>query len=284
VRLTLHSIAFSAAAAASMLLPGTGIAGTVGYAGTCGASQAAFITAAGHAAVPVATYTAAAIAGLDGLVVNECSGRFATNAAINARVAAGMALVVTDRAPPLLVIASSLPGLASLDAGTSVGYDVNFPAGSPILNGPAGVLTNTSLDGTPFCFPFPGGPPICFPMFFPSYIGSVASASLPTGSRVLATAESATQATAFSYAYGRGRVVYSTIPTDFPFGGGVGPYATNLIAWAVPSFTSCAAESYSGTKLTLCRQVCESHYPTTTLNALIRTWIAVYHEEPPCAR
>ena len=50
------------------------------------------------------------------------------------------------------------------------------------------------------------------------------------------------------------------------------------------TFTTCAAEGFSGTKLTMCRQVCEMHYPTTTLNALIKTWAALYHQDPPCAR
>ena len=49
-------------------------------------------------------------------------------------------------------------------------------------------------------------------------------------------------------------------------------------------FTTCAAEGLSGTKLTLCRQICEMHYPTATVNALIKGWVTLYHESPPCAR
>lgn len=47
-------------------------------------------------------------------------------------------------------------------------------------------------------------------------------------------------------------------------------------------FASCASEGYTGTKLTVCRQVCDMNYTGAKLSALIKTWIALYHTDPPC--
>lgn len=51
----------------------------------------------------------------------------------------------------------------------------------------------------------------------------------------------------------------------------------------VQGFFGCAAEGYTGTKRTLCHQVCEVNYPPIIANALIRAWIRLYRTEPPCA-
>jgi subtilisin-like proprotein convertase family protein len=51
---------------------------------------------------------------------------------------------------------------------------------------------------------------------------------------------------------------------------------------SLTGFYSCAAEGYTGTKRTLCHQVCEINYPPTTLNGLIKLWVALYHSTPPC--
>jgi subtilisin-like proprotein convertase family protein len=48
-------------------------------------------------------------------------------------------------------------------------------------------------------------------------------------------------------------------------------------------FTTCAAEGYTGSKLTMCQKVCESNYSGSTLNALIRMYVAAYREQPACA-
>lgn len=49
------------------------------------------------------------------------------------------------------------------------------------------------------------------------------------------------------------------------------------------SFTTCAAEGFTGIKLTLCRQVCEVPQSPARLSALIKTYIAAYREDPPCS-
>ena len=49
------------------------------------------------------------------------------------------------------------------------------------------------------------------------------------------------------------------------------------------TFTTCAAEGFSGAKLTLCRQVCELNQGTTLLSAYLKAWMAMYRTEPPCA-
>lgn len=53
---------------------------------------------------------------------------------------------------------------------------------------------------------------------------------------------------------------------------------------SVNGFYTCAAEGYTGAKLTLCHQVCEINYPPTTLNGLIKLWTAIYRTAPTCAR
>jgi hypothetical protein len=71
---------------------------------------------------------------------------------------------------------------------------------------------------------------------------------------------------------------------DVPFAGGTfSPRQWNGTIYYGPSFTSCAAEGYTGTKLTLCQKVCESNLTGTTLNAMIRLYVAAFREQPACA-
>ena len=49
----------------------------------------------------------------------------------------------------------------------------------------------------------------------------------------------------------------------------------------IPS-TSCASEGYTGTKLTWCKNICESEYTGSTLSMWMRRWIDRYHDEPYC--
>jgi len=261
------------AVVAAWCLPGTSFAGNVGYnVGCFGGSPATLITAAGHTPVLVTTYNATTLASLDALMVETCDN-YVDNAAINTKVAAGMTLIVHD----WLFGSRTLPGAPAINTVFSPGTDLDVPAASPIITGPGGTLTNTSLD-------FGNS----------SNHGYTTVASLPANSTVLVTTPDPSRAVTFSYRYGQGRVIFAAIPLSAYLPGGMisgGPvapgmrtYTTNLVAWGtVPEFVSCAAEGYSGTKLTLCRQVCEMHYPTTTLNALIKTWMALYHQDPPCA-
>jgi large repetitive protein len=286
--MTLLRIASPLLLAALALCAGTAHAGTVGHyemcSGTGSADHAAMITAAGHTPVNVETPNGATLATLDSLFVTNCSnGDFgaeyvANLPAIATAVSNGLVLIVHDRF--VTGAGSVLPGGSGIVATRSFDDDANvdIPAGSPITTGIGGTLTNTSLDGGSS-----------------SNHGYVAAASLPAGSQVLATRAAASDAVTVAYPFGAGRVVYSTIPLDAYFGSDgdgwafadnlIRVYGPNVIGWAVgPSFTTCAAEGYTGTKLTLCRKVCESNLTGTTLTAMIRLYVAAYREQPACVR
>lgn len=168
------------AGALLLVLPGIGHAGTVGYLEMCGDNQvrhAIAITTAGHTPVAVTTPNAETLAGLDALSVTNCDNEgFSSSytshlAAITAAVNGGMVLIVHDRAVTgasgILPGGSGLNVVRNTDSGDA---DIDFPAGSPIITGPGGTLTNTSLDG--------GNS---------STHGYVVQTSLPAGGTVLAT-------------------------------------------------------------------------------------------------
>ncbi|RZA20178.1 MAG: hypothetical protein EOP93_06660 [Lysobacteraceae bacterium] len=225
--------------AMALLVPGTSQAGNVGYYDmSCGGNQAAHaaaITAAGHTPVAVTTPDAGTLSGLDALSVTNCSnGAFGASytgnlAAITAAVNGGMVLIVHDRfvtgAGSVLPGGSGLSTVREFELG---GADIDFPAGSPIISGPGGILTNTSLDGGTS-----------------SSHGFVTAASLPAGGSLLAIR-----------------------PTG---GAGEG------------SFTTCAAEGYTGTQLTWCRNICEIEQTPASLKTWIRRWMDRFHYDPPCA-
>ena len=264
---------------ASMLAPSVAAAGNVGYYGDdCyGADAAAIITAAGHTPVAVASLDAPSLAGLQGLFIDGCN--FATNAAVDNAVLNGLVLIWHD---PNWGSQDSknlpgAPGIPYLEYGGDR-YQIDFPAGSPVLNGPGGMIDNSSLDD--------GGS---------SNHGYVPLASLPGGSQALATQDNPAYVTTFAYGHGAGRVVFSTIPVTCYFPGGdcagLGPapgmqaYAKNLIAWAVTGgmTTTCASEGYTGTKLTWCQNICEKGYTGSTLAMWIRRWTDRYRDLPYCA-
>lgn len=265
---------------AALALPGHAQAVTVGYYEMCSGSgdavEATAITAAGHTPVNVIVPDAATLAPLDILFVTNCNNSgygseyMANLAAINNAVQTqGLLLMIHDRYVD--GAGTILPGVVGTRDFTD-DANIDFPAGSPILTGPGGTLNNASLDG--------GGS---------SSHGFVATGTLPAGSRVLAHRTATTQAVTFTYPWGTGRVVYSTIPLDY-YLNGANPaafrtiYAPNVIGWAASQiFVSCAAEGYAGAKRTLCHQICEVSHPATTLNGLIRAWKALYHADPPCA-
>ena len=145
------------AGALLLVLPGIGHAGNVGYFDMCGGNQArhaSAITTAGHTPVAVTTPNAETLAGLDALSVTNCdNGGFSSNytshlAEITAAVNGGMVLIVHDRAVTgasgILPGGSGLNAIRNTDSGNA---DIDFPAGSPIITGPGGTLTNASLDG-----------------------------------------------------------------------------------------------------------------------------------------
>ncbi len=91
-----------------------------------------------------------------------------------------------------------------------------------VTNGPGGVLTNTSLDG--------GNS---------SSHGYVAAATIPPGARGILSRGNPAELVLYAYPFGRGWVVYSTMPLDFYLGQGGSPaaaftnvYAPNVLAFA----------------------------------------------------
>jgi sugar lactone lactonase YvrE len=77
-----------------------------------------------------------------------------------------------------------------------------------------------------------------------------------------------------------------TYPAGLAVGAGalyVADYAGQRVR-RVSLFSTCAAEGFTGAKLTLCRKVCEVPQAPSTLSSLIRLYTAAYREEPPCAR
>ena len=58
----------------------------------------------------------------------------------------------------------------------------------------------------------------------------------------------------------------------------------NQAVVAITSLTSCAAEGFTGSRLTLCRQICEMGQSTPRLTSLIKLYTTVYRTEPPCTR
>ena len=276
------SCAAALAGVVLLAISGASQGATVGYFGFCSqGSPVPSITAAGHTPVAVASLDAASLAGLDGLLILSCT--FSANADVSSAVANGLELIIHDWSPSGSTPAK-LPGAPAITVTSSGGGQMDLAAGSPIASGPAGPLTNASLDGGTS-----------------SYHGSANLASLPAGSTPLTVVEGNPAAVVtFAYPYGTGRVVYGAMPLDHYLPGGaydqanlcgsnpvctgMRTYLTNLVAWAVPNFTSCADEGFSGSKLTLCRQVCEIEQTPTRLTSLIKLYMSAYRSEPPCAR
>lgn len=74
-------------------------------------------------------------------------------------------------------------------------------------------------------------------------------------------------------------------PTGLALGAGalhIGDYL-NYRVRRVDLFTTCAAEGFTGPKLTMCRQVCEVAQTPTRLSGLIRLYTAIYRQDPPCS-
>jgi hypothetical protein len=267
----------------ALALPGIASAGNIGYMEMCGGSQPAHanaIIAAGHTPVAVPTPDAASLSGLSALSVTNCdNGGHSTSytahlAAITAAVNSGMTLIMHDRR--VTNAGSVLPGGAGLVvAGQTFGNTIDIPAGSPILSGPGGTLTDASLDGGNF-----------------STHGY--STALPTGGSILANTGNTAQGVTVQYPFGAGKVVYSSIPLDFYLSGnGNNPPRDNLVSIYLPNllaaslgdpFVSCRAEGFTGPKLTLCQQICEIPQTPSRLSALIRVYVAAYREDPPCGR
>ena len=263
--------------AAALLMPGTSQAGNVGYYTGCyesGAAKAPLITQAGHTPVAVAALNSASLSSLATLVIENCNGGTLSsqvNADVTAAVAGGMTLVVYDWSGNGAT-AAALPGAPAANITSSPGVNIDLAAGTPIATGPGGTLTNASLDNGDW-----------------SYHGY--ATTLPGGAVALITTTNASQLVGFSYAYGAGRVIWSGIPFDCYLGecnestaSGIKAYFVNVLAWGGgTAVTTCASEGYTGTKLSWCKNICESDLPQATLDIWIHRWVNRYRDLPYCA-
>jgi hypothetical protein len=253
----------------------------IGYlTSTCSGSNASSaIIAAGHVPVPLAKADALSLVGLNGLLYINCSGTYLANEAIDFAVAKGMTLIMHDLSYGGTGSGSQVPGGAGLQFTWQPGKQVDLPAGSPAANGPGGGVASL-VD------PYGG--------YF-VHRGVALPASLPAGSVVVGNSSGFPSGVAtFAYRYGRGQVVFGTVPisqftsggtaVDEPLGRSMRAFEANLIAWSVQSpFTTCAAEGFFGAKLKFCRSICEVS-PTSALTQQIRVYISLFHEAPPCGR
>jgi hypothetical protein len=80
-----------------------------------------------------------------------------------------------------------------------------------------------------------------------------------------------------------GAALFDAAPRTEWLAGLSGTQQGQVANWDLDAFTTCAAEGFGGTKLTLCQKICEIDQPSSTLSALIRFWTATYRTDPPCA-
>lgn len=197
------------------------------------ANQVEAIEAAGHVAVLITDLSAAELADIDMLVVQNPDNYgygaeyLANLATIEAAVDAGMTLIIHDR--HVHAAETILPGSGGFTiTGGAYGNDVQFiDDAHSVASGPGGNLDDTSLDNGNV-----------------STHGFAIGGTLPTGADLILSTGDASQIVTFSYSHGAGSVIYSTIPLDFYLSGdtvGSGPnslfgmaeeYATNLIDYA----------------------------------------------------
>jgi hypothetical protein len=198
---------------AMLVMPRTSEAASFGfYGGLAGPA----ITAAGHTPVALTDLTAADLAGLDVLwILNSDNGGLEQTildnlAAIAEFVRLGGVLSFHDRfvAGDQTDIGDYLPGMGGttfvrdVSGGlSSTSIDVVDP-NHPVVNGPAGLIGNATLDG--------GNE---------SNHGYALLATLPAGAVPVLTTNDSTHIVDFYFQFGAGWVYYSTIPLDFYFGG-----------------------------------------------------------------
>ena len=279
-----------------MALPAASQAGNVGYniIGAYSDGIPAAITSLGHTPVPVTTLDAPSLAGLDVLVLASCGDQSllsAPNAALNAAVQNGLKLVVETGCSGAPLNSANLPGAPTYSSSTFDAYpeadDIEIPAGSPILTGPGGTLTATSLDR------------IGATDGYYNMVRYHLRSALPAGATVLLTTGNTDHVGALAWSHGSGRVVHTETQSSFflpgslaadateSFKPGMVVYFKNLLAWAsgpgAPA-TTCASEGYTGTKLTWCKNICEMGYTGATLDMWIHRWINRYRDLPYCAR
>ncbi|MFA5941165.1 MAG: PKD domain-containing protein [Sinimarinibacterium sp.] len=215
-------------------------AANVGYYEMCngqGASyQVAPINAAGHTPVNVTVPDASQLAGIDVLFVTNCDnggfgGEYLGNlSSIAAAVHNdGLVLVLHDRY--VAGAGAALPGSGGISfvRDFSDHSNIDLRTSNLVTNGPAGTLTDASLDGG------------CS-----SSHGYADAASLPVGAINILSTGTASHSVLFSYGHGAGKVLYSSIPLDFYLAGNncnIGPTARNVYT---PNVITYAASLLNG--------------------------------------
>jgi hypothetical protein len=207
-------------------------------------NQRSVIEAAGHTAVRLDSLSVAELSSVDMLALRHYGAtstvyqvtlsaeRGETDALefinalplIHTAVSDGMVLLMEDMLPhttltmgPGLVLpgASGVSFASSILAGVPKG-DVNFITTDTLVSeGPAGALTDTSLDSA------------TVNVFEGHAIGS----TLPLGTEVILKSASGDVVTTFSYTYGSGRVVFSGMTQRSRIGGLPEPLGSNLLIY-----------------------------------------------------
>ncbi len=183
--------------------PSQGVSsGLVGYydmaEGSGTVIQEEILSLGGFSSKDLDDLTAQDIENLNALYIDKygSNSEFTNNlASIHSSVYNGMTLIINDGSPS--EANSILPGLTqTLVSSSYSNADVNIgPDGEELSNGTLGNLDDTSLDGGSS-----------------SIHGAFESSSLPDGAKILLTSGNANEVVAFSYEYGSGTVIYSTMP------------------------------------------------------------------------
>lgn len=214
-------------------------AGNVGYYEMCSGHgmswQVPPITTAGQTPVQLFDLRSSDLAGLDVVFVTNCNnGGYSSEyvsrlSDIQAAVAGGLVLVIHDR------YVDGAEGILPGGGGFTIVRDFSDGARVDVLdattlvtNGPGGVVGNATLDGGVY-----------------STHGYALAGSLPGAARSILSRTNGAEVVTFSYAYGSGSVIYSTIPLDFYLGNPFEKpsfnlvYAPNVVAYAASLAVSC---------------------------------------------
>lgn len=189
-------------------------------------TQTGPITTAGLQAVNVGDLRTADLSQFDVLFFqNPDNGGFSTIFTSNLSkiqqfISNGGVFILHDR--NVSSAASVLPGSpGTIVRDFSDGANIDIVDNTTLVtNGPGGIITNTSLDGG----------------FYSSH-GWILASSAPAGARGILSQTNPAHLVLYSYPFGSGTVIYSTIPLDFYLGGSGGiytnmqNYAANVVAY-----------------------------------------------------
>ena len=193
-------------------------------------NQVASITAGGHNAIQANTLSALELSAFDALIVqNPNNGGYSTEynsnfMNIEAAVNSGMILVFNDR--HVASAASVLPGGSGISFTSAYGADIEANESSALVAASNGAITDTSLDGGNY-----------------SWHGYADPATLPAGAEIILTTANPNEVVMFSYDYGAGTVIYSSIPVDFYLNGGAIAAGVTALMAAIADYSADLAGS-----------------------------------------